>query len=95
MLGFPRERVLAAGGLVRARVGDLDALVVAGPEGIHAYEDPGLGLDRHGETLVGDETTWDPATGASADGRELVRVPARRLFAFAWHDDHGDVFWSR
>jgi hypothetical protein len=34
-------------------------------------------------------------TGESADGRRLDRLPTRRLFAFAWQDDHGpDAFWS-
>ena len=28
-------------------------------------------------------------TGRSEDGRRLVCVPARRLFAFTWQDDHG------
>jgi hypothetical protein len=38
--------------------------------------------------LRGDGTTWNPATGESADGRSLVRVPTRRLYAFAWQDAH-------
>lgn len=65
-----------------------------GEVGIHAYVDPGFPLERGDDSLHGDETAWDPATGASDDGRELVRVPMRRLFAFAWRDDHGDAFWA-
>ncbi len=49
-----------------------------------------------GPVLHGDGTTWNPTTGESADGRSLVRVPARRLFAFAWQDAHGpDAFYER
>ena len=34
-------------------------------------------------------------TGESDDGRALARVPTRRLFAFAWQDDHGpDAFYG-
>jgi hypothetical protein len=41
------------------------------------------------EPLVGDGVAWDLATGWSDDGQRLRRVPARRLYAFAWQDDHG------
>jgi hypothetical protein len=95
-LGFPAERVELAGGLARATVGGEAVVVLATPEGIHAYRDPGVGLERVGPgRFAGDGTAWDGATGEAADGRTLERLPARRLFAFAWQDDHGpDAFWS-
>ncbi|MFP9192082.1 DUF3179 domain-containing (seleno)protein [Natronosalvus vescus] len=40
--------------------------------------------------LIGDGTTWDLVTGRGADGRHLEALPVKRLFAFAWADDHGD-----
>ncbi|MUV88549.1 hypothetical protein GJ629_00490 [Halapricum sp. CBA1109] len=39
--------------------------------------------------LRADGTIWNPAAGESEEGRALDRMPARRLFAFAWQDDHG------
>ncbi len=42
-----------------------------------------------GGTFRGDDTMWDPLTGESRDGRSLRPLPARRLFAFTWQDDHG------
>ena len=54
--------------------------------------DPGAGTP----VLHGDGTTWNPTTGESGDGRSLVRVPARRLYAFAWQDAHGPgAFYER
>lgn len=50
------------------------------------------GLDG---TARGDGATWTPATGKSDDGRRLRRVETRRLYAFAWQDDHGtDAFYA-
>lgn len=44
---------------------------------------------------IGDGTTWIPATGESTDGRRLRRVPTRRLYAFAWQNDHDpDAFYG-
>jgi hypothetical protein len=74
-----------------------DAAGPPGDFGIHAYEAPSFPLSpaADGSGLRGDGTTWDPATGRAADGRRLPRVPARRLFAFAWQDDHGpDAFYE-
>jgi hypothetical protein len=95
-LGFPRPRLLAAGGVGRATVGDRAVLVFATPDGVHGFEDPGFRFERAEEgRFRADGTVWDGATGRSEDGRRLERVPARRLFAFAWQDDHGpDAFWS-
>jgi hypothetical protein len=89
-VGFPLPRVENAGGVVRAAVGGRDIVVFATESaGIHAYADPGYAFDRDGEGVVADGARWDPATGRADDDRELERVPTRRLFAFAWRDDHG------
>lgn len=89
-LGFPRQQVLEAGGIVQTTVGERDVVVFASEEaGIHGYVDPDREFERSGPEVVADGTTWDPATGRSADGRKLDRLPTRRLFAFAWQDDHG------
>jgi hypothetical protein len=88
-VGYPISRVEAAGGAVTDTVGDRGLLVVADVDAVHASADPGHGFAYLYGTLHADGTTWDPATGRSADGRALARVPSRRLFAFAWQDDHG------
>lgn len=88
-VGFPLSRIEAAGGVVTATVGDMDIVVFAGEEGIHAFENPGFEFQVSENEIIADATTWDGATGESVDGRQLTRVPARRLFAFAWQDDHG------
>jgi len=96
-LGFPLPRVEAAGGVATAAVGDRDVAVFATPDGIHAFEAPGYAFapGEDAGTFRADGTVWDGATGESEDGRSLERLPSRRLFAFAWQDDHGeDAFWS-
>jgi len=95
-LGFPLPRLEAAGGVARATVGGESVVAFATPDGVHAYRDPGFGFDPAGDsTFAGDGTEWDGASGEAADGRTLERLPARRLFAFAWQDDHGPAaFWS-
>jgi hypothetical protein len=94
-LGFPLPRVRDAGGVVRATVGGRDAVVVATDDaGIHGYADPGYAFAVTDGEVAADGTVWDPATGRAADGRALERLPTRRLFAFAWRDDHGpDAFY--
>lgn len=93
-LGFPRPRVKNAGGIARATVGKTDVLVLLG-DGIHAYADPGYDFEAVPDGYHANGAVWDPVTGKSDDGRELDRLPGRRLFAFAWQDDHGmDAFWS-
>jgi hypothetical protein len=95
-LGFPLPRAADEGGVVQATVGDRD-LVAFVADGIHAFEDPGYAYDPADAEgrFRADGTTWDGATGESEDGRTLDRVPARRLFAFAWQDDHGpDAFYG-
>jgi hypothetical protein len=95
-LGFPRPWLLAAGGVGSATVGDTAVVAFATPDGVHAFEDPGHGFEPVGEgRFRADGTVWDGTTGRSEDGRRLERIPARRLFAFAWQDDHGPgAFWS-
>jgi hypothetical protein len=88
-VGFPRERVAAAGGVVTATVGDTEVVVFATDDGIHAFEQPGFEFSPDGAGFRADGSHWDGATGESEDGRALERVPSRRLFAFAWVDDHG------
>jgi len=88
-LGVPMALLEEAGGVVRVSVGETDAVVFATDEGIHAFADPGIEFERDGSGFRGDGTVWDGATGEAADGRRLDRLPARRLFAFAWQDDHG------
>ncbi|WP_255196731.1 DUF3179 domain-containing (seleno)protein [Halorarius litoreus] len=84
--GFPLPEVEAAGGAVTSTVGDSEVLVVAGDAGLHAFERPAGDIDA--------VTGVDLTAGTDADGQRLTRLPARRLFAFAWQDDHGsDSFW--
>ncbi|WP_435335485.1 DUF3179 domain-containing protein [Haloarchaeobius sp. TZWWS8] len=95
-LGFPMPRVLDAGGVVQTTVGGRDVVVFATDDGgIHAFDDPGYSFEYDADGFSADGTTWDPTTGRSDDGRELERLPARRLFAFPWQDDHGeDSFYA-
>ncbi|MEF8853675.1 MAG: DUF3179 domain-containing protein [Haloarculaceae archaeon] len=99
-LAFPLPAVRAAGGVVRATVGSTDAVVFEGDGELHAFADPGIEFEPEGReggdgAVRGDGTLWDPATGEAGDDRRLARLPARRLYAFAWADDHGtDSFYA-
>lgn len=97
-VGYPLPRVEAAGGAVTDTVGGLDLVVFAVDGGLHAFEDPGLSFERIDDfegTFRADGTAWDPIAGESEDGRRLERVPAVRLYAFAWQDAHGpDAFYG-
>ena len=95
-VGFPLPAIEEAGGVIESTVGDLRVVVVATDDGLHAFESPGFDLALNSDSrLVGDDAIWTPATGESDDDRRLTRVPARRLFAFAWQDDHGpDSFYN-
>ncbi|WP_132058672.1 DUF3179 domain-containing protein [Halorussus amylolyticus] len=89
-VGFPLPRIRENGGVVTASVGGTDAVVFATDEGVHAFENPGYDFEPDDSgTFAADGTTWNGATGDATDGRRLERLPARRLFAFAWQDDHG------
>ena len=88
-VGYPVEQIQNAGGVVSDTVGGLDVLIVSSGDDIHAFEDPGYEFEFREGILYGDGTKWDITTGRSGDGRTLPRVPSRRLYAFAWQDDHG------
>ncbi|WP_101296399.1 DUF3179 domain-containing protein [Halegenticoccus soli] len=94
-VGFPLPAVERTGGVVAATVGDADVVVFVA-DGVHAFENPGLSFEpADGGLFRADGALWDGATGESDDGRALSRLPARRLFAFAWQDDHGpDAFYG-
>lgn len=95
-LGFPRSTVEDAGGVATATVGDQSVVVFTSRDGVHAFANPGYEFEpvQSEEAFRADGTAWDGQTGVSADGRRLERFPARRLFAFAWRDVHGDAFWT-
>jgi len=88
-VGYPLPAVRAEGGIVSDSVGGRTVLVVSTGDEIHAFEHPGHQFELRDGTLHGDDVSWDPTTGRSSDGRRLTRIPARRLYAFAWQDDHG------
>jgi hypothetical protein len=94
-IGYPMPVVAAASGVVTDRVGGQDLVVTTLGEDIQAFADPGYGFEARDGKPFGDGTAWDPTTGRSDDGRQLPLVPARRLYAFAWQDDHGpDSFYG-
>lgn len=75
-------------------VGGTEILVLGGDEP-HAFIRPAFAITFRDGAFHGDGTVWNPATGQSEDGRQLERIPTRRLFAFTWQDDHGfDAFYS-
>jgi len=93
-VGFPLHRITAEDGLVTATVGGRDIVVVETPEGATAFVKPEFELNHRNGQIYGDEATWNPITGTSDDGRQLEKLPTRRLFAFAWQDAHGpDSFY--
>jgi hypothetical protein len=84
-------------GVVTVTVDDEPIVVFATPDGMGAFENPGWEFAPTDDprAFEGDGTRWSGATGESDDGRALARVPTRRLFAFAWQDDHGpDAFYG-
>jgi hypothetical protein len=94
-LGFPLARVQGAGGVVTDTVGGRPVVVFATDDGVHAFEHSGFTFQWRDGSIYADGTTWDLATGESADGRALERLPARQLFAFAWQDAYGpDAFYG-
>jgi hypothetical protein len=93
-VGYPAPTVEDAGGVVTDEVGGEHVVVFATDTGLHAYENPGFAFESVDDGYQADGTTWDPATGNSADGRVLTRLPTQQLFAFTWQDDHGpDAFY--
>lgn len=93
-VGYPAPRVHDSGGVVTDDVGGTEIVVFLADE-LHAFENPGYTFERVDGAFRADGTTWDPVTGESADGRQLERLPERRLFAFTWQDDHGpDAFYG-
>jgi hypothetical protein len=89
-LGFPLPRVRETDGVVQTTVGDRDIVVFAtDADGIHGFVNPGYSFEVTEEGVVADGTIWNPSSGRAADGRRLGRLSTRRLFAFAWQDDHG------
>lgn len=94
-LGFLLPRIEQAGGVEQTTVGSTDVVVFAVAGELHAFENPGIDFRRDVGKFVSGETRWDGATGRAEDGRQLKRLPARRLFAFAWQDDYGpDAFYQ-
>lgn len=103
VLGFPRSRVEAAGGVVTTTVGDTAVVVFATEDGLHAYRNPGYDWRSTRGGFRADGVLWDgptgtpldnPATHVAANRDPLERLPARTSFAFAWRDDHGDAFFE-
>ena len=88
-VGYPLPQVRAQGGVVTDSVGGYRVLVVGSGADIYAFEHPGHDFELRDGTLYGDGVAWDLTTGRSSDGRQLTRIPARRLSAFAWQDDRG------
>jgi len=88
-VGYPASEIRSAGGVVTDSVGGLEIVAVSDDTGLHAFENPGYDFEMRDGTLYGDGVPWDPTTGQSGDGCRLPRVPSRRLYAFAWQDDHG------
>lgn len=88
-VGYPVPQVRAEGGVVSDSIGGLNVLIVSSGSEIHAFEHPGHRFELRDGTLYGDDVSWNLVTGRSGDDRQLTRVPARRLYAFAWQDDHG------
>lgn len=80
-VGYPISRVESARGR--------DVIVFADGGRLHAFENPGYEFTASGPGLVADGARWNAATGRSDDGRQLRRISSRRLYAFAWQDDHG------
>jgi len=88
-VGYPVPTIEAEGGLIVDSVGELNVIVVTTERGIAAFENPGFEFTFRDGTLYADGTSWGGMTGRSDDGRQLSRIPSRRLYAFAWQDDHG------
>jgi hypothetical protein len=94
-VGYPAPQVHAEGGVVTDTLGGLNLVVIGSGRNLHAFENPGYGFEIRDGTVYADGVSWDPVTGRGSDGRRLRPVPSRRLYAFAWQDDHGrDSFYG-
>lgn len=94
-VGYPLPVIQSEGGVVSDSVGGRSVLIVSSGDNIHAFAHPSGQFEFRDETLYGDGVSWNLATGESSDGRQLTRLPARRLYAFAWQDDRGrDSFYG-
>jgi hypothetical protein len=56
-LGFPRSRLVAAGGVGAATVGERAVVAFATPDGVHGYEHPGVGPGVGGRVRAGQGRT--------------------------------------
>lgn len=88
-VGYPDPVVETAGGVVTDTIGGADIVVFRTETGLTAFENPGYEFAPTTGGFKADGTVWDGMTGEAADGRRLPMYPARRLYAFAWQDDHG------
>jgi hypothetical protein len=94
-LGIPRFVVEQNDDIVQVSVGPWAVIVFTTADGLHAFDDPGFTFEPVPDGFRGDGTVWNGTTGLAQDGRRLDRIPAKRLFAFAWQDDHGpDSFYG-
>ena len=96
-VGYPLPAIERAGGVLTDTVGGRAVVVFTTGSGLAGYENPGYEFTPtdDGSGFEADGTVWNATTGAAADGRRLDRLPTRRLYAFAWQDDHGpDAFYS-
>lgn len=96
-VGVPLPTVESAGGALTIPIGGTSIVVFATEDGLHVFQNPGFEFENVGTSRFrADGTVWNCTTGISDDGRSLERIPARRLFAFGWQDDHGpDSFLDR
>lgn len=82
-LGFLLPRIEQAGSVEQMTVGSSDVVVFAVARELHAFENPEIDFERDDGEFVGNEMRWGGSTDRAEDGRQLKRLPARRLFAFA------------
>lgn len=103
-MGFPREQVRKAGGIVNETVAGNNVVIVDTSEGLQAFwrtsSDSFTKKADDPDAIVhsGDKSkAWNAITGKSitaGDGNALKYFPCKRIFAFAWQDDNGtDSFW--
>jgi hypothetical protein len=106
-LGFPRPEVEATDGVATATVGGLDVVVFATDDGLHAFRDPGYDWQAVRAGFRGGDALWNGSLGETVDEPAahsgeayrqrdpLERLPAVRLFAYGWVDNHGTEAFYR